>query len=130
MKRYLLGLVFLALAIGVPLAINAYNDSQTTTSSASFDALAKVQESDYVTLGQGKMAHVFKLATYNGDKIIVSGKDADDMEKQEVGITGKARIHVLYVRVSAYNRRGQLKEQSNYLAQWRWPTRFELDQAY
>jgi hypothetical protein len=117
------------LAVGSVLALQAYDNSQTTTSSATFDALATVRMTRTETIGNGKVAHVIVLGIPGGDEIVVSGKDADDMETADVGMVGKNRVHVLYVRVDHYNRRGQLKYYGDYLAQWRWPTQFELAQA-
>jgi hypothetical protein len=129
MRNYIIGFGLLVFAIIGPLAVNAYDNSQTTTSSATFDALATVCMIHAETIGNYQVAHVVTLSIPNGDEIVVSGKDANDMAAADVGMVGKNKVHLLYIRVNRYNRRGQLKDHGDYLAQWRWPTQFELAQA-
>lgn len=129
MWKYIIGIGLPVFAVIAPLAMNAYDNSQTTTSSATFDALATVHMIRTETIGNGKVAHVIVFGIPGGDEIIVSGKDADDMIAADVGMTGKNIVHVLYVRVDRYNRRGHLKDYGDYLAQWRWPAQFELRQV-
>lgn len=124
-------ILFSILGAGMLAAVGltAYDNSQTTTSSATFDALATVRMVHAEMIGNYQVTHVVTLNIPNGDEVVVSGKDADDMAAADVGMVGKSKVHVLYVRVERYNRRGQLKDHGDYLAQWRWPTQFELAQA-